>query len=301
MKLTIKFILKGGGKMSRIREWSKKEVEEIVDLYCVQLKGINFISKIYKSAPTTVKNLLIKKGISIRSSNEQSSIENKRGRFENRKHDLNHDYFKSWSGNMVYILGFICSDGNIFNNRIKFGIKESDKELLEKIKSEMGYTGQIFNTISRSMGKEYKSVKLDISSMDYKEDLGKLGIFDNKSLIIRMPSLPEEYELDFVRGYFDGDGFVKKGKYVRFGICSGSEGMIKDLLSKLTKHGMSERTLYKHKTANMHTFEYSSGEVNLMYSLLYGMNPDLFLRRKKEAFEDHIDCESIILPRVSNI
>ncbi|PHB57056.1 hypothetical protein COE91_05560 [Bacillus toyonensis] len=44
-----------------------------------------------------------------------------------RKYDLKEDYFKTWSNNMAYILGFIAADGVIQ--------KESD--ILEDIKKEL--------------------------------------------------------------------------------------------------------------------------------------------------------------------
>lgn len=45
-----------------------------------------------------------------------------------RKYDLNEDYFKIWSNNMAYILGFFVADGVIAKNSHTVSISQLLKE-----------------------------------------------------------------------------------------------------------------------------------------------------------------------------
>jgi DNA-binding transcriptional regulator WhiA len=51
--------------------------------------------------------------------------------------EINRNFFKKWTPEMAYILGFFTADGSMFKNKrgsyfVEFEI--TDKELLEKIK-----------------------------------------------------------------------------------------------------------------------------------------------------------------------
>ena len=247
--------------------------------------GLNELSKRYGYAPQTIKKRLTRRGISIRTSDEQASIENKKMRFSNRKYDLKHDYFESWSNNMAYILGLLFTDGNLHKNRMKIVLKAEDGYLLEAIKSEMGYTGKVFYSSVKRFNKD--TAKLDICSLDLRNSLNRLGLNADKTFNMSFPTVPKDYELDFIRGVFDGDGFTKKGKYLRAGFCSGSKPFLDELNTRLQSYGLSERTVSKHSKAECYYIEYSSKECRLLYDLLYGRG-GLHLVRKRLVFEQHL-------------
>lgn len=129
-----------------------------------------------------------------------------------RIYDVDEDYFEEWSHNMAYLLGYIATDGNISNNRVvKFGLKASDTSLLEKIKEELKFTGNIYPKIvySNKTGKDYPASVMNIYNRKMCSDLKGLGIVEDKSLILgRFDCVPEEYEMSFLLGVFDGDGSV---------------------------------------------------------------------------------------------
>ena len=260
-------------------------IQKLCFKYENELKSLEQLSKELGLAPRTIRNRLVAAGVEIRDSNTQSSIANKEMRASNRTHQCNHDYFKTWSSNMAYILGLIFADGSLCKNRIKLALKSDDVYLLEMIKTEMGYTGEIHFESPLVKNKRYSAAKLDISSMDIREDLIGLGIHERKSLTIEFPNVPKEYELDFIRGYFDGDGFTKKGQYLRCGFSCGSLSFITETAMKLEAYGMSKRNISKHKSANCFTFEYSSKELPQFYKLMYGNNPKFYLKRKREVFD----------------
>lgn len=217
---------------------------------------------------------------------------------------LNHDYFKTWSSNMAYILGFISADGCISKNKntLRIDLQPLDKEILEKIKDELQFEGVIHNRIYKAEGKSYDVVELSVSSQTLVNDLKSLGITERKSFTIQMPSnIPGEFELDFIRGYFDGDGSVG-GQYptnktglrtktcqIRVRICSGSLRILEQIRDILTKHGMQHRPVTQYpKRPNYFDLCYSTFESMKFYELIYQNDEHLFLKRKKDKFDELI-------------
>lgn len=86
----------------------------------------------------------------------------------NRKR-VNENFFKTWSPQMAYVLGFIFADGAIEDLR-----------------------------------KSSRTCYIHLASND--KSLLKLGVMPRKSLTMKFPYIPEEYLSFFIRGYFDGDG-----------------------------------------------------------------------------------------------
>lgn len=125
-----------------------------------------------------------------------------------RKYDITEDYFKTWSNNMAYILGFIAADGVIQKENQCVSISQKENYILEDIKQEL-YTNQPLY-----QNKKTGVYMLNINSKTIKDDLMNIhGIKPCKSFNIEFPFIPEEYLHHFVRGYFDGDGYVKYETY----------------------------------------------------------------------------------------
>jgi hypothetical protein len=130
------------------------------------------------------------------------NTENKRP--EERKYKANDDFFKIWSHNMAYVLGFWMADGCMYGKNIIFSQHVKDKDLLFAIAKEMGATNPVITKGNYS--------KLVISSEILAKDLVKLGGKERKSLDIDFPNIPEEFLPDFIRGLWDGDGCISYNK-----------------------------------------------------------------------------------------
>src|SRR3989344_9450685 len=122
--------------------------------------------------------------------------------------ELNHDFFKKWSPDMAYVLGFFAADGSMIKkNRgahfIEFTI--TDRVVLEQIQQVTNSTHRI---AERERGGNSKTgYRLQIGSKKWFGDLTRLGLMQNKSKKLPLPKAPQKYFGDFVRGYFDGDGW----------------------------------------------------------------------------------------------
>lgn len=260
-------------------------------------KSLTEISKKYHIAPNTIKNILISENVEILNSDQMSSIKNNERRRENRKYQVNFDYFKTWSHNMAYILGLIYSDGNVCKGRLKIALKSTDIKLLKKIKEEMQYEGEIHIRNAKCKGKNFESAVLCISSIDICEDLYKLGVMENKSLKIEFPNVSEEYFMDFIRGFFDGDGSIEikkdtKSYQLRTRFCSGSEKFLMQIMNELKRYGFKNKNVYNKKDSKCCEIAYSTNESLLLYNLMYSENC-ICLDRKFNKFKEGIELRRI--------
>ena len=210
----------------------------------------------------------------------------------------NENFFKKWSSEMAYVLGFFCADGSMTQNKrgacfIEFQI--TDEDLLEKIKTVLGSNHKI---TARKRDPKFKtSYRLQIGSKAIFNDLINLGIVPQKSKILKFPKIPKKYLSDFVRGYFDGDGNVvvsqynrknrksHKGRTMFAGFTSGSKNFLVGLQKCLQKHAfLGKGSLYF--ASKGHRLYYSVNDTKKLYSFMYRkLKSDLFLIRKKRIFE----------------
>ena len=215
--------------------------------------------------------------------------------------ELNHDFFKKWSPEMAYILGFFAADGSMVrNNRgahfIEFTI--TDRIVLELIQRVTGSTHKIQK---RDRGnKEWKyQYRLQIGSKEWFADLSQLGFTQHKSNTLSFPKIPKRYFGDFVRGYFDGDGCVYSNRLKYAGrknarlilltlFTSGSHQFLESLWDELRIHTVHGGSLKKKKRG----FElvFSHNDSIALHRLMYhtGTSPTLYLPRKRNKLESAI-------------
>lgn len=137
-----------------------------------------------------------------------------------RKYALNEHYFDEIdTPNKAYIFGFLMADGcnNKSKSTISMSLEEKDKEILDKIRMEIGSERPlefIDYTNKHDFGYTYKNqYRLLMFSIHMCEVLEQYGMIPNKSLIAEFPVLPASLVKHFIRGLFDGDGSVYRSKY----------------------------------------------------------------------------------------
>lgn len=200
----------------------------VLDLYSQNIK-IKDILKELSISQSFLYRTLSKYGIKKR----DSSVNKTRKYFYNLK-KLNEDSIEKY-----YWLGFIAADGyiNLKNGSIRLELKSSDKKHLEKL---IDFLGEKNLKIQKPKGKN--SSYLDINSRTIVSFLEKeYGLRNAKSLNLKFPSsIPKEFISHFIRGYFDGDGWISKRRIGKtnsvqynIGLCSGSEEFIKSLMEKV--------------------------------------------------------------------
>ena len=224
-------------------EFSNKEEQKMINLYLEETKTIKSVALLYNVSSTVVKRIL----------SENKII--RRGHEEYTRHSVNDYFFKEINTeSKAYILGLLFADGNVSKsrNRIEIVLKNEDSYLLDLIKKELLFDGELDNINHKIYGNYGK--KLKISSKKIKEDLINLGCVPAKSPILKFPTpeqVPEHLIHHFIRGYFDGDGChgyykTKYNTYRESLSFLGTHEFLTDLHNVFIKHlGLPEKNLTK--------------------------------------------------------
>lgn len=157
------------------------------------------------------------------------------------KRVLNEDYFSLIdTEDKAYWLGFLYADGcictrtqggKIRSMKLELGLKNSDKEHLEKLAENLEYENYKINYRDST-----NSARIVISSTKLCRDLIDKGCVPKKSLILQFPNfLPSHLTDHFIRGYIDGDGYIgirhnKTSKTLRMSII-GTISMIDGIIN----------------------------------------------------------------------
>lgn len=195
-----------------------------------------------------------------------------------KKYNINQDYFKTWSHNMAYILGFWFADGCIYNERcFDITIHRKDKYILKQIAKELKFEGSIYDYVDR------QASRLNFSCVVIYNDIIALGGKERKSLDIMFPSVPKKFLPDFIRGYFDGDGCIMRLKNNRINIAfsSGSKQFLDSLLQILQQEAKVEGGSYDPCSKSLRFGKRDSIRIG---NYIYQNNPELFLLRKRKKF-----------------
>ena len=188
----------------------------------------------------------------------------------------------------AYWLGFLYADGAITKRnkndtsyRLELCLKESDYNHIYKFKKFTGTS----NKISYKKSKLGNSYRISIGGKKLTEDLINKGCVPNKSLILKFPTsdiVPDNLIFHFMRGYFDGDGWIgfdSKKTFHRTNII-GTKNFIIGYCNKLNIHNIENRL---RKKGNVYQFEFRKQESNKMLDLFYS-NCTIYLDRKYDRY-----------------
>lgn len=210
-------------------------------------------------------------------------------------------FFETWSPEMAYILGFLFADGNIIQNKrggCYVAFYTADKRLLLSMRSEMASNHKVSKRNTRS-GNVYR---LQIGSKKFFSDLHILGLSPGKARRMNFPDIPDEFLKDFVRGYFDGDGNVWKGRVHRerknkafalqASFTSASYEFLSFLLKRLRGIGIQGGSLFRIKTKNASRLTLATQDALKLAEFMYNADCKLYLSRKREVFAEFEDMRA---------
>ena len=209
-----------------------------------------------------------------------------------RKYPVNEDFFFVQSHNLAYLLGFLASDGYIAKdtNTIAIGLSAIDKEQLEKFKNEIG--GRDIEEYTTNEG--FETVKWSFTSQKVKQELANYYIVPQKTFKLLPPyHLEKKYWIDYIRGYFDGDGsinYLTSNKALRWQICSATPEILKWIIDVLYKeYNIPKVNILTQKRKNniLYYFQYSTNATKNIYNILYTKD-SWYLKRKKDKYEENL-------------
>jgi transposase-like protein len=205
---TIKNILSDNVKFRYNVDRKPISEELVIDLYLNKTPIIKIRKQLHCSEKT-IMSILLKNNIYIRTF------------YENLKYsNLNHCFFEKFTKESCYWAGFIAADGNILDYnksklfRLAITLSLQDINHLQKFKEKINSNKKIHIRERISFSKKCFLSSLSLSSKKIVNDLIEtFNILPKKSLILEPPyNIPDEFVSHFIRGYFDGDGWILKNK-----------------------------------------------------------------------------------------
>lgn len=203
-----------------------------------------------------------------------------------RKYFVNENIFKTWTKESAYLVGLILTDGNIGER--EFNIVSADIELLEKARKALG--------AEHPITKSNNCFRLRIGHKNMVNDLKQIGITERKSLIAKLPKIPDSFFFDFLRGYTDGDGMIKFSKGLTLKLCTGSPYLLDHISDTITRLLFIDRHEPKQTTQNrrdtistMYNLVYCGQCAVTICEAMYAHAGNLFLSRKHKNFTDYIN------------
>lgn len=268
---------------------SQEEIDIILDGYCNKKYGLIKTGKLIGVGSSIVRRILLEHNIHIRSFSEAAAANS----INKRSYNVNDNYFDMESPNMAYLLGFLAADGNISKdgNQIKIGLSSIDRGFLEVIKEELKSEHPILDYETNN---GYSVSELKFTSAKIKKKLAEYNIVPCKTNTFTFPSnLGKEYWIDFIRGYFDGDGSVSTAgnSAIRFQICSHKPQVLETIVNFFYEQyqipKVSVQKNMKQSGNYLYTIQYSTVSAKKIFSILYTKDA-LYLPRKYNKFKSII-------------
>ena len=260
-----------------IRIFTEKEKQFIREKYVEAKWTAAKIGKELKAGVATVRKFLHEEKL-IRPVGSSS-----------RKYSSNFNYFKFIDTEQkAYWLGVLYADGCVSkkNNSLRFS--SIDKEWIEAYKKDLEYNGPINIEHRHNFNKNI--YKVTMYSERLVDSLISYGCVERKSLVLKFPDLPESLIPHFIRGYFDGDGCVYTGKYIRNSdcitlrvlICSGSKSLLEEMVKYLPIFCKLVRQ--RQRVHPIYEIVLSVKDSKAFYTYIYS-KATRFLQRKKDKFD----------------
>lgn len=260
---------------------TKEQEQEIIEKY-LSGRSKNSLRIEYQVRESTIGGVLKRNNIHIRQIEETNIT----------KYHINHSFFDKDCINhdSAYVLGLLASDGVVSkdDNCVFIELKNDDIELLEKVNIALENERPV-KTYSRK-GRNDTS-KLYFFSRKMKQDLAYFDIIPNKtySTVNFAKNIPEEYFIDFVRGFFDGDGCITEcNSTLRWQLDGVSLDTLKTIQNRMLKYGLElkirEEKDPRSTIPKYRLYTYSKNSCLKIFELLYQNPSSLRMKRKYEKF-----------------
>ncbi|MBP9856225.1 MAG: LAGLIDADG family homing endonuclease [Candidatus Pacebacteria bacterium] len=191
-----------------------------------------------------------------------------------------------WSSNFAYALGLLATDGYVSKDGRHIVLVSKDKDQLENFNLALKISNPIARHHSGSGG---VSFRCQFSDVYFHGFLQGVGITNAKSKTIKSVKVPDEYFFDFLRGCFDGDGYVysywdkrwRSSFMFYLGFASASLNFINWIRSELAKRLEVKGHITKSKGKSCYQLKYAKKESTLVLKTMYHKKGAISLRRKK--------------------
>lgn len=212
---------------------NKKEEKEIVKKYLKGQSSIDLMKEYGFKTSESITNILKSNGVKPRTQIEVNNLKVK---------SIDFNFINIDSNFKAYYLGILLTDGYLNTSRNNVSVQMCDKDIIDFIAKN---TKSTVIAVKKKNAKSKIMFRTSIYSKEYRSQLERLGVVDNKSLTLKGPTLYKEekkYIPYIIRGIIDGDGWIRKDGR-EFFICSASSDFILWCKNELESLGMIKLNL----------------------------------------------------------
>lgn len=145
-----------------------------------------------------------------------------------------------WTRDLAYAVGLITADGNLSKDGRHLSLVSKDKDQIKTFAKILNLKNRICRKGS-SYSSEKKYFHVQFGNVKFYRDLVKIGLMSRKSKRLGTLKIPKYCFPDFLRGYFDGDGFThsywdprwRSSFMLYLGFSSGSKAYLNWLKDKI--------------------------------------------------------------------
>jgi ribosomal protein S10 len=197
-----------------------------------------------------------------------------------KKYTVNSNFFNDDSRDVMYWLGMLAADGNVYIKQrlycLTLKLASYDENHIEKFKKAIGSTAKIEkvivkNSMRNPIWKDSYTSLIRIYNKKIINDLIEIGIAPNKSFTFKFPeyALKSKFVCDFCRGYIDGDGSYFLSKSGLRTIIYGNKQFLEEFAKVIHNNvpNISLKNLHKNRT--IWALEYSGKDAIKLINWLY--------------------------------
>ena len=196
----------------------------------------------------------------------------------------------------TYFLGFLYADGynNTDRNSVALSLNEDDKEILEKLNNLL-QSNKPLQYVELKSANSSNQYRLVIANKHISQKLVELGCDKAKTYSLMFPSekqVPRHLIRHFVRGYFDGDGWIGKKS-----ICVVSTLDFCNSLAEILKEQFNIncyiRARHPERKNNIRMLELNNKSARTFLEWIY-KGSNIHLQRKYERYLKQMDYDNSI-------
>lgn len=193
-------------------------------------------------------------------------------------HNINliEDYWENIdSYDKAYFLGFMVTDGNVYDNQVSLELKIDSKHILETFKEKTKSDNPITHTD--------KFAKFRLRRKRWVDDLKQYGIIPNKTSSVKFTKISDDLMPHYIRGLIDGDGYISyKSKSI--GFC-GNENTVTGLRDYLVNVLNVYESKVRHTQSNLWEVSWCShSDICNICEYIYADKKDCYLFKKYDNY-----------------
>ena len=275
------------------RRLSHEEKTELFEMFKTGKYSGNQLTNYFPISQVAINGLLRRNGYDAKSASELK-----------RKYPIVEDFFDDINTEeKAYILGLLYADGYNDTNRnsVSLGLKETDREILDKITALIQPTKplQYINTQNNGFKNSQNQYRLVMESKKISQRLVELGCGKAKTHNLTFPTeeqVPSCLIRHFVRGYFDGDGSVSGDKQKQFNLVGTINFLLPLQQILIEELGFSETKLdqrHKDRDNKIRSLKYGGNNQCIKFREWLYKDATIYLERKKNVFDTYIHFERV--------